>query len=206
MKAHILSCLVIGFAVCNVTHAAKLIPSELDPSLASARDKAFTPWSDPEKSSETWKQLSPKNVPIYYERKGRDLSRDIYIPNPGIGYWVLAGLTEEAFFRTHREKLKIHDTLISASGFRDENGNNVYWALWAPKDRANLLTDKMKTLGISQARIEYSIIERLRAFAESLKPLSGAITWTSLALNVLLLLTIILLIVKLRRGRIDMWL
>ena len=82
MKAHILSCLVIGFAVCNVTHAAKLIPSELDPSLASARDKAFTPWSDPEKSSETWKQLSPKNVPIYYERKGRDLIRDIYIPNP----------------------------------------------------------------------------------------------------------------------------
>lgn len=206
MTTRVLFYLLVGLALSTATHAAKLIPSELDPSLASARDKAFTPWSDPEKSSETWKQLSPKNVPIYYERKAGNLSRDIYIPNPGIGYWVLAGLTEEAFFRTHSEKLKIHDTLISASVFRDESGNNVYWALWAPKDRANLLTDKMKTLGISQARVDCSMIERLHAFAESLKPLSGAITWTSLALNLLLLLTIIVLIVKLRRGRIDMWL
>ena|GEM_PF-1941089 len=206
MTTRILLYALVGFALSTATHAAKLIPSELDPSLASARDKAFTPWSDPEKSSETWKQLSLKNVPVYYERKARNLSRDIYIPNPGIGYWVLAGLTEESFFRTHREKLKIHDTLISASVFRDESGNNVYWALWAPKDRAYLLTDKMKTLGISQARIEYSIIEKLHTFAESLKPLSGAITWTSLAFNVLFLLTIIVLIVKLRRGRIDTWL
>lgn len=184
-----------------ISFAETLISSSLDPAFAEAREEAFIPWSDPEQSSSYWKKLSPKNVPIYYERKNGNLSRDIYIPNPGIGYWVLAGLTKDNLFKTHKEKLKIDDTLISASVYKDEKGNDIYWALWAPRQRAYLLTDKMKELGIGQARIEYSIFDKFGFLAASIAPFSGFITWTSLAVNLLLLIIVILLSILLSRRK-----
>ncbi len=190
--------LILPLLLLSVTaHCEKLVPSMADPALATAREEAFIPWSEPEQSSTYWKELSKKNVPIYYERKHGNLSRDIYIPNPGIGYWVLAGLTEEQLFKTHKEKLKIGDTLVSASVYTDENGHNIYWALWAPKERAYLLTDKMKELGVTQARIEYSPLDKFEAWTLTLKPFSPAITWGSLGLNAILILS--LLAVSLRR-------
>jgi hypothetical protein len=184
-----------------VSFAETLVPSSLDPELADVREQAFIPWSNPAQSTAYWKKLSPKNVPIYYERRDGNLSRDIYIPNPGIGYWVLAGLTKENLFKTHKEKLKIDDTLISASAYKDEKGNDIYWALWAPRQQAYLLTDKMKEFGISQARIEYSLFDKFGFWAASLAPFSGFITWTSLAVNLLLFVWIIVLFVLLARKR-----
>ncbi|MDX6766513.1 MAG: hypothetical protein SFU85_06960 [Candidatus Methylacidiphilales bacterium] len=189
MKFH--TALLVSALLPIISFAETLIPSSLNPAFTESREKAFIPWSDPEQSTTYWKELSPKNVPIYYERKHGDLSRDIYIPNPGIGYWVLAGLTKENLFKTHREKLKINDTLVSASIYKDEKGNDIYWALWAPRQRAYLLTDKMKELGIGQAQIEYSIFDRFGFFAASLKPFSGIITWASLAVNLILLIVIV---------------
>jgi hypothetical protein len=178
-------------------HAARLIPSALDPSLSEARESAYIPWSDPGQSTAYWEKLSKKNVPIYNERKEGNLSRDIYTPNPGIGYWVLGGLTEKSLFKTHKEKLKIDDTLISASVFKDERGNNVYWALWAPKNRADLLTDRMKELGISQARIEYSIFDKLEMWGASLAPYTGAFSLVLIGMNVLLMAAVVALLFKL---------
>ena len=186
------SIILFALALPVISQAEWLVPSSLDPAFSEARERAFIPWSDQEQSSAFWKKLSSKNVPIFCERKPGNLSRDIYIPNPGIGYWVLAGLTKENLFRIHKEKLEIGDTLISASVFKDEKGHEIYWALWAPRQRAALLTDKMKELGIGQARIEYTLFDKFGMWAVSVKPFSGVITWTSLAVNFLLVAAIVL--------------
>lgn len=185
--------LIILFFAGLPAFAEVLVPSSLDPAYAEAREKAFIPWSNQKQASEYWKKLSPNHVPIYYERKDGNLSRDIYIPNPGIGYWVLGGLTKENLFKTHREKLKINDTLISASVYKDEKGNEIYWALWAPRDRAHLLTERMKNLGIGQACIEYSTFDKIGLWAASFAPISAFITWVSLALNAVLLVVVLAL-------------
>jgi hypothetical protein len=184
--------------------AESLVPSTLDPAFMDFREKAFTPWFDPEQSSAYWKKLSSKNVPVYYERGHGNLSRDIYIPNPGIGYWVLGGLTKENLFKVHKEKLEIKDTLISASVYTDDQGNDVYWALWAPQQRAHLLTDKMNELGIGQAKIQYSLFDKLGFWAASLASFSGFITWTSLSVNVVLVIAVVclsFLLLKKRTGQ-----
>lgn len=185
----------IGLLLPSLGHAEKLIPSSLDPALSDVREKVFIPWSHPEQSADYWKKLASKNVPIYRERKHGNLSRALYIPNPGIAYWVLSGLSKEDLFKTHEEKLKIADTLISASVYTDEKGKDVYWALWAPRERAYLLTDKMKELGIGQARIEYSLWEKFEFWVVSLKPFSGFITWASLTVNLILLCALIALLI-----------
>ncbi|HRJ71456.1 MAG TPA: hypothetical protein PLS03_04490 [Terrimicrobiaceae bacterium] len=186
-----------------LAQAETLIPSSLDPAFAAAREEAFIPWSDPGQSSVYWKKLSPKHVPIYNERKRGNLSRDIYIPNPGIGYWVLGGLTRKNLFKVHREKLQIDDTLISASVYQDEKGNDIYWALWAPRERAHLLTDRMKQLGIGQARIELSAWDHFQVWLSSLKPFSAAMVWASLALNGILLCTVAVLAFQLVRKPVS---
>jgi hypothetical protein len=81
--------------------------------------------------------------------------------------------------------------------FKDERGNKVCWALWAPKNRAYLLTDRMKELGISQARIEYSIFDKLEMWGASLAPYSGAFSLLLIAMNVLLMGAVIALLFKL---------
>lgn len=189
-------------ALCLVSAAAvveTLIPSTLDPAMAAAREEAFIPWSTPDQSGDYWKKLASKNVPIYCERKP-GFSRDIYTPNPGTGYWVLGGLSQKSLFRVHKEKLAIDDTLISASVYTDEKGNKEYWALWAPRTKAHLLTDRMQALGISQARIEFSWGDKFQEWATSLKAFSGFITWTSLGLNVLLVLIIAALAYRLAKA------
>lgn len=142
--------LVIGVSA----YGEGLTPSKLDPARAEARDKVFTPWGTSQDASDSWNRLSKENVPVYKEFKGTDLSRDLYIPNPGLGYWVLGGMTEQAFWDTEREKLKIGDELVSVSVHSDENGNLEYWALWAPRKRAYLLKEKMRELGITPAKVD----------------------------------------------------
>lgn len=180
-----------------LSFAEALIPSSVDPAQAAEREKLFIPWSNPGQADAYWNKLSSSNVPIYNEREAGNLSRDLYIPNPGLGYWVLGGLSKKELFRIHKEKLEIGDTLISASVYRTPGGNDVYWALWAPAKRAHLLTEKMKELGISQARIEPTLADKVLAWSASLKPLSSALTWASLVLNVILLILVLLLVTRL---------
>lgn len=132
----------------------QLTPSRLDPKSAEAREKAFTPWNDPDHNGETWRELASSHVPIYNERRPGGWSREIYVPNPGIGYWVLGGLSEQALWDTEREKLRIGDELVSASVYDAGDGTKEYWALWAPRKRAYLLKEKMRELGIKPALVD----------------------------------------------------
>jgi hypothetical protein len=180
-------------------HAERLVPSKLDPAFSQQREEAFIPWSDPEQSGAYWKKLSSSNIPIYNERKAGNLSRDIYTPNPGTGYWVLGGLTEKALFKTHKEKLLIDDTLISASTYTDEKGETSYWALWAPRSKAHFLTERMSALGIAQARIEYSLFDKLNDWAVSLNTYTGALSFSTLLINLVIMLLLVALTLKIRK-------
>ncbi len=174
-------------------HAETFVPSKLDPALAQVRELAFIPWSSPGEADQQWKKLSVNNVPIYNEKKP-GLSRDLYIPNPGIPFWVVGGLSKKDLFKTHREKLAIDDTLISASVYTDEKGREVYWALWAPRLRADRVVSKMKEFGITQARIDYSLSERIMSWGTSFKTAEATfIIIIFLALIFLLLLLIAVL-------------
>lgn len=144
---------IVLCAVGQVAMGATLIPSELDPTLNEVKEKVFMPWSTPEEASVFWKKLGGSNIPIYCERRPGKLIRDIYVPNPGIGYWVLGDLSETAFWKTQEERVKIGDELVSAIVYKNERGIPLYWALWVPKDRSYLIKDKMLELGITPARI-----------------------------------------------------
>lgn len=152
MKTIFLFLVLLG--VSHVALGERLVPSALDPNRNGAREEVFTPWSNPEESGVNWRKLAGTNVPIYNERKDGGLSRDLYIPNPGVGYWVLGGLSEKQLWDTEREKIKIGDELVSASVYEDETGAKVYWALWTARNRAYLLKDRMRALGITPARVE----------------------------------------------------
>jgi len=178
----------------GVSNAAYLVPSKLDASHADAREKAFIPWSTPEEGAVYWKKLSSSNVPIYKELKDGNLGRDIYIPNPGIGYWVLGGLSEKALWKTQDEKLKIGDELVSASVYKDRNGDVTYWALWAPQDKSHLLKDKMREFGITPASVEFTFQDKLRMFSYDLAPYTAVGVFATLILTVLLLLTALFII------------
>jgi hypothetical protein len=186
------------FAISHVARGAHLIPSRLDPKLSEAREKAFIPWSTPEESSASWKKLSSSNVPIYNERKPGNLSRDIYIPNPGTGYWVLGGLSEKALWKTQGEKLEIGDELVSASVYKDDKGLPVYWALWAPKDRADLLKGKMRELGIFPAKVELTLLDRVRQFSADITPYSGAAVVMTLVFQFILIVLAAVLLIRLQ--------
>jgi len=181
-------------ALTGVTNAAYLIPSKLDSSHAEAREKAFIPWSTPEEGAAYWKKLSSSNVPIYKELKDGNLGRDIYIQNPGIGYWVLGGLSEKALWKTHDEKLKIGDELVSASVYKDQNGDVTYWALWAPDGKSHLLKDKMRELGITPASVELSPLDKLRALSSDLAPYTAVAVFVTLLLNIVVLFASLFLI------------
>ena len=148
-------CLLLALLTFSqVAFGQRLTPSRLDPSLGEARQKAFIPWGGPAESGAYWQKLAGSNVPVLNERKTGGLSRDLYVPNPGLGYWVLGDLSEQTLWRVQREKLKIGDELVSASVYQNEAGADVYWALWAPKDKAYLLKDKMRELGIAPAQVD----------------------------------------------------
>lgn len=170
--------------------------SKLDPAGEASGQKLFIPWSTPGEASAAWSRLSKDHVPVYNQRKLPNLSRDLYIPNPGIGYWVLGGLTRERLLQTHAEKLRIKDTLISASVFVDAGGREIYWALWAPASHAELLLKPMAELGISQARIEFSAWDELVRAMSSANPVLLTIAGLSLFANLLLLLIIFALILS----------
>jgi hypothetical protein len=178
----------------SVSRAEILIPSQVDSTHSEAREKAFIPWSTPEESSDYWKKLSSSHVPIYKELKDGNLGRDLYIPNPGIGYWVLGGLTEKALWKTHEEKLKIGDELVSATIYKDEKGVVTYWALWAPESKAYLLKDRMKEFGITPAKVEYTLLDKTKMLSADLEPYKTvAIVAVPFILSLILLSLIVLL-------------
>lgn len=183
-------------------HSAEIIVDALSPEQEGVREAAFLPWVSPKESSARWKQLSKDHIPIYFdyklepqletngEQKDVPRIREIYIKNPGVGYWVLAGLSEEEFLKTQREKLKIKDALISATTYVNEKGERQYWALWAPASQATLLTKPMADLGISQAQIVFSPWERLMEHLTEKPPVPAYVLWASVVLNILLILFI----------------
>lgn len=142
------------FALSRVASGDQLTPSSLDPSFSEKREKVFTPWGDEERASYDWRTLSPTHIPVYGEHQPNGLKRGIYIPNPGLGYWTLDGLTEEELWKTEREKLKIGDELVSGGSYEGQDGVKRYWALWAPRKRAYLLKEKMRELGITPAKVD----------------------------------------------------
>jgi len=146
------------------------------------------PWSTPEEGSDFWRKLSRSNVPIYKEMKlgeKGELGRDLYIPNPGIGYWVLGGLSEKALWKTHHEKLEIGDELISATLSKDAKGAISYWALWAPANKSYLLKDKMREFGITPARVEFTMWEKMKMLSSDLAPYTALAVFGVLVLNIL---------------------
>ena len=132
----------------------QLTPSQLDPKFAEAREKAFTPWGYEEQARVDWQTLSSTHIPVYGEHQPNGLKRGIYIPNPGTGYWTLDGLNEESLWSTEREKLKIGDELVSGGSYEGEDGTKRYWALWAPRNKAYLIKEKMRALGITPASVD----------------------------------------------------
>lgn len=145
------------FLITLCSHAGEIVLTVLDPALSGAREGYFTAWSDSAGAGKNWEKLSPKNVPVVFERKNATLTRDLYIPNPGIAWCAMGDLTKDRFLRVHHGKASRGDTLISATVHRDAGGKVVYWGLWAPRDRAHLLVDQMEKLGIRQARVEGNV-------------------------------------------------
>lgn len=142
------------FLIALCSRAEEIVLTVLDPALSGAREGYFTTWSDSAGAGKNWEKLSPKNVPVVFERKDKTLTRDLYIPNPGIAWCAMGDLTKDRFLRVHHGKVSRGDTLVSATEHRDADGNVVYWGLWAPRDRAHLLVAQMEKLGIRQARVE----------------------------------------------------
>ena len=183
-----------------VSQGEILIPSQVDSAHSEAREKTFTPWSTPEESGNYWKKLSSSNIPIYREVKGGDLDRHLYIPNPGTGYWVLGGLSEKALWKTHNEKLKNGDELVSAAIFKDDKGAVTYWALWAPENKSYLLKDKMREFGISPANVEFTTLDKLRMLSLNLAPFTAVAVFGTLILSLVLLsITSVLLLISRKR-------
>ena len=157
-----------SFCLIQAAFGDQLTPSKLDPQYAEAREKAFTPWGDEEQTGATWRKLSPTHIPVYGEHRADGWKRGIYIPNPGTGYWSLDGLSEQSFWSTEREKLKIGDELVSAGKCENDDGVTKYWALWAPRTKAYLIKEKMRALGITPASVDID---------ESYVPFSGAVVF-----------------------------
>ncbi len=195
--------LAAGFALTfsHPASAEKLIPSKADEAHSAAREETFIPWSTPEEGGRYWKELSSKNIPIYKEHQGTEgrnpKGRDLYIPNPGVGYWVLGGLNKESLWKTHHEKLKIKDELVSASVYQDSDGETRYWALWVPASKAHIIKAKMAEFGITPARVELTFDDHLRQLSERLSP------YAPLAAFANLLLLIPLYLLFLRRSAKD---
>ena len=192
--------IAFSLLICSA-QAERLIPSQADSVHVSAREEALIPWSTPEEGSDFWRKLSRSNVPIYKEMKlgeKGELGRDLYIPNPGIGYWVLGGLSEKALWKTHHEKLEIGDELISATIFKDAKGEISYWALWAPANKSYLLKDKMREFGITPARVEFTILEKMKMFSSDLASYTALVVFSILILNLLFLAIGIFLLLRYR--------
>ena len=190
-----------------LAHAAfgdQLTPTKLDPKFAEMREKAFTPWGDKEQTGASWRQLSGTHIPVYGEYRSDGWQRAIYIPNPGVGYWALDGLSEEALWETEREKLKIGDELISTGSHDIGDGVIRYWALWTPRNRAYLIKEKMRELGITPASVDIDQAAKdednrgSRLDAATLYTFSGKIAFHDSAGNVKYDLTI-------NKGRVSGW-
>jgi len=63
----------------------------------------------------------------------------------------------------------------------------------------SLLVDEMRKLGIGQARIEFSLVDKIMMWAADLKPFSGFIMACLLVVNLAMLLLNFFLIYRLRR-------
>lgn len=184
----ILGGVCVLFLFCGVLlQAEHVVVGKLDPSKETLREAAFTPWNDPEQSGISWREHSGTHIPIYNQLKGNSVVRDIWVPNENrIPYWVVGALTEQSLIKTHKEKLKIGDELVSASCYTDERGNKTYWALWCPGNKSYWVKDKLRALGIEPPQIEYTFFEQLERFSTSLGAFTGLLSLLSLGVNVLI--------------------
>lgn len=185
--------------IAHPVHAERLIPSKPGSNSSAAREKSFLPWGTQEDEGTHWKELASSNIPVYNEHRAGNTSRSLYIPNPGTGYWSLAGLSEKALWKTNNEKLKIGDELVSATVYTDTNGDLVYWALWAPENKSHLIKDKMQELGITPATVELTLVDKLKAFSTEFAPFLGAAIVAILALQIIVLLLLAVVLFRSRK-------
>jgi len=175
---------------------SKVIPSKLDPAYAAKREQAFTEWNKPPQTGEIFKERSKSDIPIYNEHRKDQNNRDIYIQNSGARYWVLGGLTDQSLLEVHKDKLKIGDELVSVSYYENENGQKVYWALWCSGTHANWVKEKMREYGITPAKIDYTLADKLQAFSDTLNPYSGLLALASLGISLITLLLLVAIFIK----------
>jgi len=142
--------------------------------------------------------FSSSNIPVYNERKPGNISRSLYIPNPGTGYWSLDNQSEKSLWRTQHEKLKIGDELVSATQYTNENGELVYWALWAPAERSHLIKDKMRALGIEPAQVKLDFADKLAILSDFLAPFTGIAIFATLGLSIISFLGVVVLLLVFR--------
>jgi len=190
---------VAALCICGIAHAETLIPDKADPALAEVREKAFLPWVDASGRADEWHRLASSNIPVYNERKPGNISRSLYIPNPGVGYWSLDNLSEKDLWKTQHEKLKIGDELVSATQYTNERGELVYWALWASAERSYLIKDKMRALGVVPAKVELNLCDNLKVISAGLEPFTGIAIFATLGVCVIGFLGVILLMLLSRR-------
>lgn len=176
---------LIALCIASYVHAETIIVCSLDTALSQKREAAFNTWHSPDEGYAIWKELSPKNIPIYYEKKDGDLGRDIYIPRMGLGYWVLSGLSSKALLQTTKEQEEHDFVLIAASCYTGSSGEKSYWALWVARQDADKVAGKMKELGISPARIEYSYWEIFVKYCADLMPYTGVLMLLACILSLL---------------------
>jgi len=148
-------CIAVLLFYHGLSYGQVLVLSKVDSAHADAREKALNTWSTDEEAGALWNQLGSTHISIYTQRQLGGPNHDLYIPNPGIGYWVLSNVSEQSLWKIQEEKIKIGDELVGATIYKNEKGEDQYWVLWAPHNKSYLLKDKMREYGITPARVIY---------------------------------------------------
>ncbi|MGB8355629.1 MAG: NPCBM/NEW2 domain-containing protein [Chthoniobacteraceae bacterium] len=146
---------ILFFHGLSFSYGQTLVLSKVDSAHADVREKTLNTWSTDEEAGALWHQMASTHISIYTQRQLGGPNHDLYIPNPGIGYWVLSNLSEQSLWRTQEEKIKIGDELVGATIYKNAKGEDQYWALWVSHDNSYLLKDRMREYGITPARVIY---------------------------------------------------
>jgi len=170
---------------CWPLRAESIVPNKLDPALSDTREAAFIPWSTQEEADAAWKSLSPTNIPVFWEKRDDGDQRSIYIPSEGAAYWLWMGMTKAAFLSLNREKEASGLELISIIPSKDEQGNDLYGGLWVGRSKVAYVKDKMRSLGIAPASIDYSLWDRTISLSKALDPFAGAFALLALGIGLL---------------------
>lgn len=177
--------------------AESVVPNKVDLKQSEKREAAFSPWNSQAEAQALFSEKSRNHIPIYNECRENNVNRDIYLLNEkGIPYWVLGGLSEKSLLKTHKDKLKIGDELVSVSCYTDERGTKSYWALWCPASKSYWVKDRLRELGIEPPHIEYSYMDQLEAFSNRLAPYTAVMVMFGLLLNITAFMSIGFLVCK----------